>query len=132
MTSPLRRVLAVDDDPDILMVVRMALENVGGLTVACCGSGREALGVAPGFAPDLVLLDVMMPDLDGPATLKALRGLPGLGGVAAVFLTAKVQPDEVTRYREAGIADVVTKPFDPMTLAATLRRIWDRVQGGGS
>ena len=132
MTPPLNRILVVDDDPDILMVVRVALESVGGFSVACCNSGREALETAPRFAPDLVLLDVMMPDLDGPATLKALRGLPGLGEVTAVFLTAKVQPDEVARYREAGVADVVTKPFDPMALAGTVKRIWEQACGGGT
>jgi CheY-like chemotaxis protein len=132
MTPPLSRILVVDDDPDILMVVRVTLESVGGFTVACCASGREAVETAPRFAPELVLLDVMMPAMDGPATLVALRALPGLEGVTAVFLTAKVQPDEVARYRGLGIADIITKPFDPMTLPGTLRRIWAEARGGNA
>jgi CheY-like chemotaxis protein len=126
MAPTLSRVLVADDDPDILMVIRVSLELVGGLTVACCGSGREAVAAAPGFLPDLVILDVMMPEMDGPSTLRALRALPGLERLPALFLTAKVQPDEVVRYRETGVLDVIPKPFDPMALAGTVRGIWEK------
>ena len=78
------------------------------------------------FAPDLVLLDVMMPDMDGPATLRALRQLPGMAALPVVFMTAKVQPQEVAEYRARGALDVIAKPFDPMTLAAQVREIWAR------
>ena len=120
------RVLMVEDDPDIRAVAHLSLTAVGGFSVVQCASGTEALKQAPGFAPDLVLLDVMMPDMDGPTTLRALQQLPCMAGVPLVFMTAKVQPQEVLAYRDLGAADVVAKPFDPMTLPTTLRAIWTR------
>lgn len=120
----LRRILLVEDDPDVQVVVTMALESIGGFTVLACSSGSEALACFGGFAPDLVLLDVMMPGLDGPATLGSLRRLPEAAGTPVVFMTARVQAHEVTRYRELGAADVIAKPFDPMTLSDTVQSIW--------
>lgn len=123
----LNRVLFVEDDPDIQTVARMALEAVGGFTVMACSSGAEALERVSAFAPDLILLDVMMPGMDGLETLQALRRLPQACGVPVVFMTAKVQAQEVSRYRDAGAADVIAKPFDPMMLPSTVRRIWGRL-----
>jgi CheY-like chemotaxis protein len=123
----LKRVLFVEDDPDIQTVARMALEAVGGFTVLGCSSGTEALERVEAFAPDLILLDVMMPGMDGLETLQSLRLLPGAAAVPVVFLTAKVQAQEIAGYREAGAADVIAKPFDPMTLPATVRSIWRRL-----
>ncbi len=120
---PLRRILFVEDDPDIQIVATMALESLGGFSVVSCGSGAEALSRFGEVSPDLVLLDVMMPGMDGPATLEALRRLPA-GGVPVVFMTARVQAHEIARYREMGAADVIAKPFDPMTLAETVQTIW--------
>ena len=120
----LKRILMVEDDLDIQAVARMALEMLGGFTVEVCSRGRDALDAAPRFVPDLILLDVMMPGMDGPTTLQALRGLPGVGGVPVVFMTARVQQHEVDEYKQLGAVDVIRKPFDPMTLAATLNTIW--------
>ena len=120
---PLRRILFVEDDPDIQVVATMALESIGGFSVLACSSGLEALSRFGEFVPDLVLLDVMMPGMDGPATLAALRQQPA-GGVPVVFMTARVQAHEMARYRELGAVDVIPKPFDPMTLAATVQTIW--------
>ena len=122
-SPPLRRILFVEDDPDIQVVATLALESLGGFSVSACSSGAEALSRFAEVAPDLVLLDVMMPGMDGPATLEALRRLPA-GGVPVVFMTARVQAHEVARYREMGAADVIAKPFDPMTLAETVQAIW--------
>ncbi|MBI3948609.1 MAG: response regulator [Armatimonadetes bacterium] len=121
----LTRILFVEDEPDIQEVARLALEVVGGFTVRVCGSGAEALQVAPEFGPELVLLDVMMPGMDGPTTLKALRGLPSTAETPVVFVTAKAQPHEVARYRELGALGVITKPFDPMALSDEVRRLWE-------
>jgi CheY-like chemotaxis protein len=121
---PLRRILFVEDDPDIQVVASLALESVGGLSVLVCGSGPEALSRFPEFRPDLVLLDVMMPGMDGPTMLAALRRLPDGAATPVVFLTARVQRYEIARYRELGAADVIAKPFDPMTLADTVQSIW--------
>ena len=126
MEGPLERILYVDDDADIRAVGTFALEGVGGLTVRACGSGSEALAAAPGFAPQLLLLDVMMPGMDGPATLRALRALEGTAATPAVFMTAKVQPKELAVYLEMGIVEVIAKPFDPMTLAGQVRAIYER------
>jgi CheY-like chemotaxis protein len=124
----LRRILYVEDDTDIREVVALALEGVGGLEVCLCASGKDALEVAIDFRPDLAVLDVMMPDMDGPATLLALRQLPELAQVPVVFMTAKVQPSEVAEFLSLGAVDVVAKPFDPMTLADSLRQIWARLE----
>lgn len=91
----LERVLYVEDDPDIQTVAQLALEVVGGLTVKVCSSGEQALAEAEAFAPDMILLDVMMPGMDGPSTLAALRQRPALANVPVAFMTAKVQPHEV-------------------------------------
>jgi two-component system, OmpR family, response regulator len=126
MEGTLERVLYVDDDPDIRAVGTFALEDVGGLTVRGCASGAEAVMAAEAFSPQLILLDVMMPGMDGPATLVALRALVKTARTPVVFMTAKVQTAEVGLYRELGVADVIPKPFDPMTLAATIRAIYGR------
>jgi len=125
----LTRILYVEDDDDIRTVASFALKAVGGFTVEACASGQEALARAQGFAPQLLLLDVMMPGMDGPTTLGRLRALPGLQETPAVFMTAKVQPQEVNRYRELGSLDVISKPFDPMTLSSSVREIWSRRDG---
>ncbi len=126
MADKLTQVLYVEDEPDIQMVARLALESLGGFTVEICSSGDEALARAPAFKPQLILLDVMMPGMDGPTTLKKLRGLPQFADTPVVFMTAKVQPGEVAGYRELGALDVIAKPFDPMTLADQVKAIWQR------
>lgn len=126
----LDRILCVEDDPDIQAVIQLALEMVGGFTVKLCASGREALDHVAGFHPDLVLLDVMMPGLDGPGTLAALRQLPEAATLPVIFMTAKVQPDEVAHFLSLGVLAVIAKPFDPMTLAREVRAHWQQHHGG--
>lgn len=123
----LHRILYVEDEDDIRAVAELALVNVAGFELCTCASGEEALAVAETFAPDLLLLDVMMPDMDGPATLRALREIPALADTPAIFMTAKVQPDEVNRYLELGAVDVIAKPFDPMSLGDQLNNAWRRL-----
>ena len=120
----LSKILYVEDEPDIQEVARMALEMVGGYTVTICSSGEEAIATAPGFDPDLLILDVMMPGMDGPTTLSELRKIDSLANKPAIFLTAKVQPQEVAEYKEMGAIDVIPKPFDTMSLSATVLEIW--------
>lgn len=122
----LEKILYIEDEADIQTIARLALETLGGFVVETCSSGREGIARATTFAPDMILLDVMMPDMDGPATLAALRQLPGLTNVPIVFMTAKVQTQELSHYRDLGAIDVIAKPFDPMTLADTVRAIWQR------
>lgn len=118
-----RRVMYVEDDPDIRAIAEIALQDVGGFTAALCESGTEALAVAPGFAPELVLLDVMMPGMDGRSTLRALRQLPGMAEVPVIFMTARLQRSEIREYRDLGAIGVIPKPFDPMTLSEQIAQI---------
>lgn len=124
MPAPLSRILYVEDEPDIRVVAQMALEAVGGFAVIACASGREALSAAPHAQADLLLLDVMMPVMDGPSTLKALRELPATAHTPVIFMTAKVQASEVALYKGLGALEVIPKPFDPMELSAQIKHIW--------
>ena len=124
MTKELSRILYVEDDPDIQAITMMVLETIHGFVMEACCSGSEALQKAVAFNPDLILLDVMMPGMDGPETLKHLREFPELATTPVVFMTAKVQPQEVQGYLNLGALGVIAKPFDPITLAQQLRSIW--------
>jgi len=125
----LKHILYVEDEPDIQAVAKIALEMVGGFTVKICASGEEALREAVAFAPDMILLDVMMPGMDGPSSLAGLRALPELATVPIAFMTAKVQPAEVAHLKSLGALDVIPKPFDPMTLATQVCAIWEKRNG---
>lgn len=126
----LKRILFVEDELDIQIVARLALEDIGGFTVEVCGSGDEALAKVPVFRPELILMDVMMPAPDGPQTLRALASRPESASTPVVFVTAKVQKHEVAEYLELGAIDVIVKPFDPMTLADRIQKIWQRHHSG--
>jgi len=121
--STKERILYVEDEEDIRAIAQLALESVGGFTLKSCASGEEALREAEAFAPDLILLDVMMPGMDGPSTLQALREIPALAEVPVAFMTAKVQSAEVEYFKSLGAREVIAKPFDPMTLADQVRGI---------
>ncbi len=116
------RLMYVDDEADIRTIVEFALED--DFEIALCASGSEALARVAEFRPDLILLDVMMPGMDGPSTLQALRLLPGFEQTPVAFITAKVQPQEVTALKAAGAVGVIAKPFDPMTLSEQVRSLW--------
>ena len=119
----IKKVLLVDDEPDIRLIADMGLSTVGGLTTFQASSGSEALAMAAEHKPDIILLDVMMPVMDGPETFEGLRADERTKSIPVVFVTAKVQPSEVERFMSLGAAAVVAKPFDPMTLADDLRKI---------
>lgn len=123
----LKRILMVEDEPDIRTVAELALEAIGGFELTACESGQKALEKIDECRPQLIVLDVMMPCMDGPETLKAIRRLPGYAMTPAVFMTAKVQRDEVQSYLALGAAGVIPKPFDPLTLADQIREIWNEV-----
>ena len=125
-TDTLQRILYVEDEPDIQAIARVALETVGGFTLKVCSSGEEALQAAVEFTPDLLLLDVMMPGMDGPTTLRELRSIPELSETPAVFMTAKVQPQEIEQFKSCGALDVIAKPFDPMALCAQITAVWQQ------
>lgn len=128
--QPLERILYVEDNLDIQAVTILALQDVGGFTVETCGSGADAIAAAPRFDPHLFLLDVMLPGMDGPALLQALRVIPACADVPAIFMTAKVQRHEIAQLRAHGAIDIIAKPFDPMRLAADIRTSWQHHVGG--
>jgi CheY-like chemotaxis protein len=122
-----RRALLVEDEDAIRAIAQLSLERVGGWTVVCAASGEEAVEAAHGEGPfDVVLLDVMMPGLDGPATLRRLRDGPLAAAVPVIFLTAKAAATDRERLRSLGAAGVIAKPFDPMALPGELARILER------
>jgi len=125
--AQLQTLLYVDDEPDIRQIVQMALGLAPGLSIHTGDSGEHALSLARTLHPDLVLLDVMMPGLDGPGTLTRMRSEPGLAPIPVVFMTAKAMPQEVARFRELGAAGVIAKPFDPMKLAQQVFSIWETI-----
>ena len=120
----LQRILCVEDEASLQAVAKLALESIGMFKVKTCASGEEAIKEAADFAPDLILLDVVMPGMDGPTTLQALREQASLREVPIVFMTGRTSPDEVSFYKSLGARGVIHKPFDPMTLADTVRAIW--------
>ena len=124
MKIELRKVLLVEDEPDIRAIVKSALEMLGGLEVRACAKGTEAVAAAVEFGPQLVLLDVMMPELDGPGVLGRLRANAETAAIPVIFLTAKTGAAEVQRLLALGALDVLTKPFDPMTLHQKLKAAW--------
>jgi len=127
MSEPLK-VLYVDDEPDIREVAVMSLELDGALEVRSAGSGREGLALLDQFTPDAIMLDVMMPGMDGPATLEEIRKRPEHADTPVVFITARAQAHEQARFLSFGAVGVITKPFDPMTLAVELRAILSKAR----
>lgn len=124
--KPLETLIYVDDEDDIREIALLALEDVGGLSVQSFLDAKQLLGGLPERVPDLLLLDVMMPGMDGPSLLRELRKLPAYRDVPAIFMTAKVQPSEVEALIACGAIGVVAKPFDPMQLAESIRNIYGK------
>lgn len=124
----LTNILYVEDDLDIQAVAQIALEVVGGFVLKTCSSGAEAIAaIDNGFAPDLLLLDVMMPNMDGPTTLAELRKKATTANTPVIFMTAKVQSSEQDYYFTLGAIGVIAKPFDPMSLSVQVRTLWEKV-----
>ena len=117
------KILHVDDEPDIREVAALALSIDPEMEIRSAASGLQALDVlgGGGWAPDVILLDVMMPELDGPGTLQRLRALPAHRQTPVIFMTARAQAQEQQRFIDLGAVAVIIKPFDPMTLAGQVR-----------
>lgn len=125
--TDLPKILHVEDDPDIREIALIALETIGGLPVVQCASGTDALTCVSEVMPDLFLLDMSMPDMDGIETLNALRALPGLSTTPAIFMTARAQAQEHAELLSKGAVAVISKPFDAMSLARDICEIWDGI-----
>jgi len=132
MHRALKKIMLVEDDPDIQLITRLSLEVGGGYEVSVCGSGAEALQSAPAYAPDLIVLDVMMPGMDGPATMDALRALPALAATPVVFFTANTHELVRQDLLRRGALGVIIKPIEPTALVEQVRSIWQMFQSGSS
>lgn len=122
--QPLRRVCCVEDDEDIRRILRLSLEKIGKLTVELVSDPAMAIERIVAFGPDLVMLDWMMPGLDGPALLRRMREVPETRAVPVVFVTAKASQRELAELQALGAAGAISKPFAPAALPDQLRAIW--------
>ena len=121
---PLQRVCYVEDDEDIQKIVRMSLERVGKLTVEVVGDPLLAIDAMKAFKPELVMLDWMMPGMDGPTLYRRMREVPEVRDIPVVFITAKASEKELNELRALGAAGTISKPFSPKDLPEQLRTIW--------
>lgn len=122
--TPLSKILYVEDDEDIQRIVRMSLERIGKMQVEIIGDSTAAISAILAFRPDMILLDWMMPVIDGPTLFRKIQELPELNGVPVVFITAKASQRELDELRKMGAAGVLSKPFSPKDLPEQLRSIW--------
>ncbi|TAH34229.1 MAG: response regulator [Alphaproteobacteria bacterium] len=120
----LKKILCIDDEDDMRAVIRFSLENVGNYVVTTCDGGMRALAEIEEINPDMILLDVLMPEMDGFETLKKIREIPRMREVPVLFLTAKIKPDEVEYYHTLGVSGVIPKPLDPMVLPRIIESEW--------
>ncbi len=119
-------ILFVEDDADIRLLASMALVEIGGFSVTEAENGREALSYLNTHRPDLILMDMMMPELDGMSTLKSIKAMPNLAKIPVIFMTARVQPNEIKNYIASGALGVIIKPFDPMMLVEQVNLLWKK------
>lgn len=124
MTRQLKTVMLVEDDLDIALLARIALEEFGGLEFVHYATGAEALQAVDGHQPDLIILDYRMPGMNGAEVLQGLKERAASRHIPVIFMTASLMPKHVARLREMGALDVLAKPFDPLNLADQIKRIW--------
>ncbi len=117
ISRPTKRILVVDNEPSIQEVAKICLESFSDWQILTAGSGKECLSVAAAEQPDAILLDVMMPDMDGPTTFEKLRANPATESIPVILLTAKVQATDRHRYTKMGLTAAIAKPFNPLELA---------------
>ncbi|MGL4673277.1 MAG: response regulator [Wohlfahrtiimonas sp.] len=125
MAAPLTKIICIDDDQDILSIIEFSLSEVGGFEVLACNSGAEALEKVNGFAPQLFLIDVMMPGMSGPEVLAELHKQPQYASTPAIFLTANANFAAYSEAKPPKLLGVLTKPFDPMQLPERIQKLWD-------
>ncbi len=119
----IKNVILVDDDTNITFLTKLALDELTDWKVMEASSGAQALEMVETFTPDLILLDAMMPDMDGRTTYGKLREIAALNSTYIIFVTAKIQPDDISQFCDLGADGVITKPFDPITLVEEIERV---------
>ena len=127
--TPLTRICYVEDDEDIQRIVRMSLERIGKMTVEVCSDPLKAIDAITAFGPQMVMLDWMMPGMDGPTLFKKMKEVPATASLPVVFITAKASKKELDELRELGAAGTLSKPFTPKDLPEQLRQIWAGLPG---
>jgi CheY-like chemotaxis protein len=123
----LKKIMIVEDDPDLREIVKLSLAAKGGFTVQVCESGRQALQEVGKFHPDLIISDVSMEDMDGLETLVELRKLPEAAGIPVFFMTSRIEPRDLEKYKTVGADGVLKKPFQPLRLADQVKKLWGQI-----
>lgn len=121
----LKKILYAEDEPDVQTVVELTIQTMSNYIIKVCDNGRKLLDCVEDYNPDLILLDVMMPEMDGPTTFKNLQENAATKDIPVVFMTAKAQVHEVETFKQTGILGIITKPFDPISLCSEIERIWN-------
>lgn len=124
--TELSKILYAEDEPDVQTVVELTVQAMSEYQIRICDNGKKLLECVDEYNPDLILLDVMMPEMDGPTTFKHLQLKESTKDIPVIFMTAKAQVQEVEIFKETGVLGVITKPFDPMNLCDEIREIWSK------
>lgn len=120
----LKRILYAEDEPDVQTVVEITIQTMSNYEIKVCSNGKLLLDCVEEYNPDLILLDVMMPEMDGPTTFKHLKQDEKTKNIPVIFMTAKAQTHEVETFKQSGAIGIVTKPFDPLILCTEIEKIW--------
>lgn len=121
----LKKILYAEDEPDVQTVVELTIQSMSNYQIKICDNGKKLLECVNDYNPDLILLDVMMPEMDGPTTFKNLQANEETKNIPVIFMTAKAQVHEVETFKETGALGVITKPFDPINLCDEIQTIWN-------
>ena len=128
--SNLKRVLYAEDEPDVQTVVELTVLSMSNYDIKICNNGKELVDCVEDYSPDLIMLDVMMPLMDGPTTFKALQENSFTKNIPVIFMTAMAQTHEVEKFKSYGAIGIITKPFDPVSLCSEIQKIWEENKYG--
>lgn len=130
--AELKKILYAEDELDIQIIVELAVQSTSDYDIKICNNGKALLDCVEENSPDLILLDVMMPEMDGPTTFKNLQAKEKTKNIPVIFMTAKAQSHELEFYKDSGVIGIITKPFDPLNLCSNIKNIWDEHNGNNS
>lgn len=127
--NELKKILYAEDEPDVQVVVELTIQTMSNYEIKVCDNGKKLIECVEDYNPDLILLDVMMPEMDGPTTLKNLKENEATKNIPVAFMTAKAQVHEIENFQKEGIIGVITKPFDPFQLCSDIEALWRKQNG---